>query len=175
VTGAGRKSRRWGIAMKKGFGRLALATALLAVPASSTRSAPVEEQRGGFRLRAAGRDIGPVEYLGGVGAAVEVIDRRVVAGGKETTSKRPGSLTLLDLKLRRTQTSDDLRRWREDVLAGKDFRREVTLSLLDEAGKAVAEFALANAWPSAYAAELSSSGSTVTETVTLVYEEIVRK
>ena len=98
-------------------------------------------------------DIGAGEELGfsqveGLSGEIEVIEYREGADRVNTARKLPGLAKYSNVTLRRGITGrTDLFEWWKSVRDGQVQRRNVTITLLDEARQPVVRWLLRNAWP----------------------------
>ena len=105
-----------------------------------------------------------VESLGSESEVVETLE-----GGL----KFPRRVRFPNVTLRRGLTTDRmLWDWRQAVVEGRSYRREVVIALLDDAGRPVLCWRLHGAWPAKWElSELDSSKNEVAiETVELAYD-----
>lgn len=132
-----------------------------------------------FRVKWDGRYVAGVSYLSSLHRTTAVVNYRE-GGDPSRVRKSPGQTGFDPLVLRRGVTHDaefedwaDLV-WRLGATAGhevslKDFRRDVIVELLNEAGQVVKAYRVYRCWPSQYRAlsDLDAAGDEV------VYEELV--
>lgn len=134
-----------------------------------------------FRVRWDGRLVPGVSYVSGLARQTSVVEYR--EGGQSNIHRKEPALTAFaPLVLKRGVTHDTtFEQWANLVwnLAGnpeialKDFRKDISIELLNEAGQVVLAYRVYRCWPSEYAAfeELNASGVAVAmETLTLQYE-----
>jgi phage tail-like protein len=112
----------------------------------------------------------------GLGSQSEYVSYKVVGpDGEVTTRKIPGATSFADVSCTRTVSTDlALERWRQAVVSGNGFRTNARLTLLDDLGSVVAEWALASAWPATLTVSLDDSSHVATETVGLAVEGTTR-
>jgi phage tail-like protein len=106
-------------------------------------------------------------------ATIEVIEYREGADRSSGARKLPGRTSYANVVLRRGLAGDtDLSDWFEATRDGALQRRDVTITLLDEARAPVQRWLLRNAWPVRLAyGRLEGRGNAVLiETLELAYE-----
>jgi phage tail-like protein len=113
----------------------------------------------------------------GLDATTEVIETR--EGGSNTTVRKlPGKTTYTDITLKwGMNASDELWRWRQDVINGTVTRRNGSIVLYDLPNRAeVARWNFVSAWPSKWEGPaLNAKGNDVAiETLVLAHEGIAR-
>ena len=113
-----------------------------------------------------------VESLGSESEVVEALE-----GGLNHQGglKFPRRARFPNVTLRRGLTSDrTLWDWRQAVVEGHSYRREVLIALLDDAGRPVLRWRLHGAWPAKWAlSELDASkDEQAMETVELAYDAL---
>jgi phage tail-like protein len=113
--------------------------------------------------------------------STSVVDRRPGSYILNSTQKAPGSPAYTPITVEREIVSGDteFQTWAGEVAnaAAGDFRRDVTITVLDREGKPAIVFQLRNCWPSAYEAisELNVNAPGIaTERLTLEYDWFVR-
>lgn len=136
-----------------------------------------------FRVTWEGRVVAGVSWVGPLRRTTETIEHRT--GAEPSLSRRmPGLTKFAPVALRRGVTHDtEFERWASKVWrlgAGlgteaslADFRRDVRLDLLNEAGQVALAYVLFRCWPSEYVAlpELDANGGGVAiQSVTLQTE-----
>jgi phage tail-like protein len=111
-----------------------------------------------------------VESLGSESEVVEALEGGLnLEGGL----KLPGRVRFPNVTLRRGLTSDrTLWDWRQAVVEGGSYRREVVIALLDAAGRPFLRWRLHGAWPAKWElAELDASKNELAiETVELAHD-----
>ena len=126
-----------------------------------------------FRVKWDGRVVAGVSKVSALKRTTEVVEYR--AGGDPSTSRKsPGRTTYEPITLERGVTHDlEFEQWANKVwnypgAAGaevslKDFRKEVTLELLNEAGQVVLAYLIHRCWPSTFVAlpDLDAGGDAV--------------
>ena len=127
---------------------------------------------------------GEVNYfiaIEGLDTSSEVIIQKVInEQGKEIEIKLPGRLNWHDVTLRRGVTANaTFWQWREEVINGniQTARTPCSIILLDRNLSPVAQWNLANVWPSGLSWESVSSAdgsSTMIEELVLTYESFER-
>lgn len=130
-----------------------------------------------FMVDWGGTRIGFTEVTG-LNFETEVIEYREGSSPVYSKTKQPGLTKYSDVVLKRGTFLDDnefFEQWRKTMMfqEGKEkFRRDVTISLLDEEHKPVITWSLHNAWPSkVQSADLKADSNEVAiETMTLVHE-----
>ncbi|GAB5446183.1 phage tail protein [Gymnodinialimonas sp.] len=102
-----------------------------------------------FRLEIADQEQVDFSEVSGVSLERDVIE--YWSSARKLPVKMPGRSHASDVTLKRGVTgSIELYSWYQEVLLGEDFRRDVTLSLLNEKDEAVFVWRLHNAWPRKY-------------------------
>jgi phage tail-like protein len=156
---------------------LAVLAAFTLRPAQTLAAPPVVPTTQA-RLSIQGADM-LVTYVGGLGSTNVVNVGN--AGKTGVGTKSPGKLDFLTLTITRARLDDNLLLWRQDVIAGRSYKRNMVLELLDGDGRPQAAFTLSNAWPAQYAmsalpapAVAQKASSREGETVTFAYENLVR-
>ncbi len=92
--------------------------------------------------------IGGFSEVSGLGVDVEFAEYRDGNEESNTARKAPGAYKFDDITLKRgIVAADDLLEWVETVREGTTDPRSVTITLLDEARRAVASWVLRNAQP----------------------------
>jgi phage tail-like protein len=126
-----------------------------------------------------GHEIATFSQLSAITSEVEPVEYLESSGTGVVANKLPGKRKPPTVTLRRSKNSStELWTWQEAVLRGDlaKGRRNCSLSMFDPEGKQVAQYWLAQAWPSKLEIGAVKSGATevLTETVTLVCESIQR-
>ncbi|HXH88964.1 MAG TPA: phage tail protein [Gaiellaceae bacterium] len=126
-----------------------------------------------FVVELGGEEVGGFSEVDLPEATIETIEYR--EGGDKTASARklPGRVSYANVVLRRGLAGrTDLWDWFEATRNGSLQRRDVTITLLDEARSPVQRWLLRNAWPAKFASpELNAHGNEVViETLELAYE-----
>jgi phage tail-like protein len=113
--------------------------------------------------------------------STSVVDHRSGSYVLNATQKAPGLPSYTPITVEREIVPGDLefQTWAGEVAnaAGGDFRRDVTITVLDRQGNPAVVFQVRNCWPSAYEAssELNANALGVaTEQLTLEYDWFVR-
>jgi phage tail-like protein len=113
--------------------------------------------------------------------STSVVDHRTGSYILISTQKAPGLPAYTPITVEREIVPGDMefQTWAGEVAsaASGDFRRDVTITVLDGQGNAAVVFQLRNCWPSAYEAisELNANATGVpTEQLTLEYDWFVR-
>ncbi len=134
-----------------------------------------------FRVRWDGRLIDGIEAISGLEFTTEVVPHRA---GAQTNMPHlaPGKTANQPLVLTRPRTTDPaFEAWARLVwdrgaspgaeVALRDFRKDVAIELLDDAGRVQVAFRLYRCWPSHYAAlSAMRDGDGAAETLTLQFE-----
>ncbi|MBP6900209.1 MAG: phage tail protein [Burkholderiaceae bacterium] len=113
-----------------------------------------------FRVKWDGRYVAGVSKVGGLKRTTEVVKHRE-GGDPSTSRKSPGRTEYEAITLERGVTHDtDFERWANKVWnygAGlgaetslKDFRKDITIEVYNEAGQLVLAYNLFRCWPSEY-------------------------
>ena len=136
-----------------------------------------------FRVRWNGREVAGVSRVSALRRQTEVVSPR--GGGEPNTSRRsPGRTQFEPITLERGRTHDPaFEQWANKVWnlgagAGAEaslaeFRKDITIELLNEAGQVVMAFHVFRCWPSEYVAlgELQANcGAVAFESLTLEHE-----
>ena len=136
-----------------------------------------------FRVRWNGREVAGVSRVSALRRQTEVVSHR--EGGEPNTSRRsPGRTQFEPITLERGRTHDPaFEQWANKVWnlgagAGAEaslaeFRKDITIELLNEAGQVVMAFHVFRCWPSEYVAlgELQANcGAVAFESLTLEQE-----
>ncbi len=115
-----------------------------------------------FRVKWDGRYVAGISAVSGLRRTTEVIQHR--EGGDMSTERKSPGLTRFDsVRLERGVTHDDaFEAWANSVwrpgagngneMALRDFRKDVIIELLNEAGQIVLAYRLYRCWPSEYQA-----------------------
>ena len=113
--------------------------------------------------------------------STSVVDHRSGSYLLNSTQKAPGLPAYTPITVEREIVSGDMefQTWAGEVAnaASGDFRRDVTITVLDREGNPAVVFQLRNCWPSAYEAisELDAKATGIaTEQLTLEYDWFVR-
>jgi phage tail-like protein len=142
-----------------------------------------------FRVRWDGRVVAGVSRVGALNRTTQVVTHRE-GGDPSTPRKSPGQTEYGNITLERGVTHDvEFARWANKVwdysnstaspdqatqlVSLKDFRKDITIELYNEAGQKVMAFNVFRAWPSAYQAlpELDANANAVAiQTLTLECE-----
>lgn len=112
----------------------------------------------------------------GLDAEVSVIEYR--EGGDHLVRKLPGLKKFTNITLKRGITDSlELYNWFKAIMQGQNDRRDGSVVLLDDEGKAVARWNFKNAWPCKYQGpRLHAKGNEVAiETLELACEWIERE
>lgn len=136
--------------------------------------------RAKFRFKV---DIGTAEAGGftevsGLDATIEPIEYREGNMVSETPMKVAGIRKYSNVTLKRgVVTTKEMYDWLAPGLTGAVERKTVTISLLDEAQKAVASWEIINAWPTKYTAPdfNATSNEIAIESLELAHEGMTRK
>ena len=111
----------------------------------------------------------PIEYRAGY-APVGGVGR---TDGQPSSLNRYGNVTLK----RGTASSLDFYNWFKEIESGKIVRKNVTISLVDDAGTEVAKWTLESAWPTKFVApdfNVTNAENEI-ELIELVHEGIARE
>jgi phage tail-like protein len=136
-----------------------------------------------FRVRWDGRYVAGVSKISALRRITEVMLHRE-GGEPSTVRKSPGVTTYEPIILERGVTHDqEFERWANKVwkfgaglgseVSLKDFRKDITIELLNEAGQLVLAYRVYRCWVSEYQAlpELDANGSAIAiESITLQHE-----
>jgi phage tail-like protein len=140
-----------------------------------------------FRIRWDGQVVAGVSKISALRRTTEVVEHREGAD-PSTSHKSPGRTTFEPITLERGVTHDEaFERWANkvwdfDAGAGaevslKDFRKDITLELHNEAGQVVIAYRIFRCWPSSFTAlpDLDADGAAVAfQTLVLQNEGWVR-
>ena len=129
-------------------------------PVNPTRFDPYKNFK--FRLKWDGRYVAGVSHVGALRRTTEVVEHRE-GGDPSSMHKSPGRTTYDAVTVERGVTHDpEFERWANKVWAYgaglgsevslKDFRKDVTLELYNEAGQLVLAYHIFRCWPSEYVA-----------------------
>ncbi len=113
--------------------------------------------------------------ISGLSASVDVIEYREGADKSLNARKLPGLNRTASITLRRgIAGSVNLFQWFHGNISGTPDRRNITITLLDEARMPVMTWKLSNAWPQKYeAGSLNAKGTEVAiELLELTYEQL---
>ncbi|HQR50278.1 MAG TPA: phage tail protein [Methylophilaceae bacterium] len=101
-----------------------------------------------FQVSLDARVIGGFSDVSGIGAATSYSEYREGTIPRDTSRKTAATQKYADVVLKRGLVdSASLSQWLEQGLKSGDSRRNLTITLLDEAGQPVAKFHLCNAQP----------------------------
>jgi phage tail-like protein len=140
-----------------------------------------------FKVMWDGRHVAGVSRVSSLRRTTEVVTHR--EGGDSSVSRRsPGRTTFEPITMERGVTHDlEFERWANKVwdLTGapgrqsslKDFRKDLTIELYNEAGQLVLAYNVYRAWVSEYSAlgDLDANANAVAiETITIQHEGFVR-
>lgn len=145
------------------------------------RSDPYKNYK--FRLRWDGRTVAGVSKVTNLSRRTEVIRHRE-GGAPSLTRQMPGHTSYEPITLERGVTHDvEFEQWANKVwqygaglgqeVSLKDFRKDITLELMNEAGQVVMAYMIYRCWVSAFTAlpELDANGNGVAiESITVVHE-----
>jgi phage tail-like protein len=132
-----------------------------------------------FQLDLGGKIAGYFTEISGLGSENEVIEHKVVEGGKQKVQKIPGRLKWGDITLKRGITSAmDIWDWRKQVEDGSvdAARQNGSIIMLDQELTPVAQWDFEGAWPSKVSGPQvqSDSNNYGVEELTVVHEYIKR-
>jgi len=132
-----------------------------------------------FQLDLGGVVAGYFTEISGLGSENEVVEHKVVEGGKQKVQKIPGRLKWGDITLKRGITAQmDIWTWRKQVEDGMvdAARTNGSIIMLDQELTPVAQWDFENAWPSKVSGPQvqSDSNNYGVEELTIVHEYIVR-
>ena len=132
-----------------------------------------------FQLDLGGVVAGYFTEISGLGSENEVVEHKVVEGGKQKVQKIPGRLKWGDITLKRGITAQmDIWTWRKQVEDGlvDAARTNGSIIMLDQELTPVAQWDFENAWPSKVSGPQvqSDSNNYGVEELTIVHEYIVR-
>jgi phage tail-like protein len=136
-----------------------------------------------FRVKWDGRYVAGVSKVGALSRSTEVVEHRDGAD-PSTVYKSPGQTSFEAITLERGVTHDrEFEKWANKVwyqgaelsmqLSLKDFRKDITIELLNEAGQVVTAYNIFRCWVSEFQTlpELDASANAVAiETITLQHE-----
>ena len=136
-----------------------------------------------FRVKWEGRYVAGVSKVGALLRSTEVVEHRDGAD-PSTVYKSPGQTSFEAITLERGVTHDrEFEKWANKVwyqganpgmqLSLKDFRKDITIELLNEAGQVVTAYNVYRCWVSEFQTlpELDASANAVAiETITLQHE-----
>ena len=134
-----------------------------------------------FQVQVEGRFSGAFAGCSGLGSENEIIEQKMAdKEGREIVKKVPGRLRWHDVILTRALTDDSkVWSWRQEVVVGKvaGARQKCTITMLNQEGKTIAVWELANAWPSDLKITPGAAGSNsaMIEEVTIAHEGATRK
>ena len=136
-----------------------------------------------FRVKWDGKYVAGIDRINGLSRTTEVVLYR--EGGDANIQRRmPGLTSYEPIVLERGRTHDpEFEKWANKVwklgaglgaeVSLKDFRKDITIELLNEAGQLVMAFRVYRCWPSEYVAlgELDANDTSVAiESLTLQHE-----
>jgi phage tail-like protein len=124
-----------------------------------------------FRVEIDGSAVAGFTECSGLESETDVIQYR--EGGDARIRLIPGQTTYSAITLKRGFVVDrSLWEWRQQVVTGQAFRRNVSIVLMNEARQEVARWNLADAWPSKWhGPDLNGRASDVAiETLEIVHE-----
>ena len=132
-----------------------------------------------FQLDLGGVVAGYFTEISGLGSENEVIEHKVVEGGKQKVQKIPGRLKWGDITLKRGITAQmDIWTWRKQVEDGMvdAARTNGSIIMLDQELTPIAQWDFEGAWPSKVSGPQvqSDSNNYGVEEMTIVHEYIVR-
>lgn len=126
-----------------------------------------------FRVKWDGKVVAGISKVSALRRSTEVVEHRE-GGDPSTTHKSPGRTHFEPVTLERGVTHDlEFERWANKVwnlgaglgaeVSLKDFRKDLTLELYNEAGQVVIAYKLFRCWPSSFEAlpELDANGNAV--------------
>jgi phage tail-like protein len=136
-----------------------------------------------FQVEVEGRWSGIFKTCAGIGSENESAEAKTADKGEKggptgSIMKVPGRLRWHDITLTRGLTGDTkLWSWRQEVVVGKvaGARQKCTITLMNQDGKAVAVWELANAWPINLTIGTKGGNEVVTEEVVIAHEGVTRK
>jgi len=138
---------------------------------SPTRNDPFTIGR--FTVNIDGIVAGAFSEVSGLDASIDVIDYREGNSKLPTEQKLPGLAHVSNVVLKRGLTSDlSLWQWFAAVMSGVIERRNLSITLLDQADKPVLVWRLRNAWPCKWVGPAlnASSSDVAIETLELTHE-----
>jgi len=126
-----------------------------------------------FRVKWEGRYVAGISKVGALTRTTEVVEHR--AGGDPSTVRRsPGQTKYEAISLERGVTHDkDFEQWANKVwnwgsglgaeVSLKDFRKDIIIEMMNEAGQVVISYNVWGCWPSKFTAlpELDASGNAI--------------
>ena len=132
-----------------------------------------------FQLDLGGVVAGYFTEISGLGSENEVVEHKVVEGGKQKVQKIPGRLKWGDITLKRGITAQmDIWEWRKQVEDGlvDAARTNGSIIMLDQELTPVAQWDFEGAWPSKVSGPQvqSDSNNYGVEELTIVHEYITR-
>jgi phage tail-like protein len=132
-----------------------------------------------FQLDLGGTVAGYFTEISGLGSENEVIEHKVVEGGKQKVQKIPGRLKWGDITLKRGITAMmDIWVWRKQVEDGlvDAARTNGSIIMLDQELTPIAQWDFEGAWPSKVSGPQvqSDSNNYGVEEMTIVHEYIIR-
>ena len=133
-----------------------------------------------FSVNFEGHLSGYFTSVSGISAKVDVTEHKIVGqGDREAVRKVPGRTNVGEVTLVRGLTANmDAYQWRQMVEQGKvgDARTNGSVIMYDQAGTPIAQWDFEAVWPSKidYDGFYSSSSGIINETITLVYESMIR-
>lgn len=116
------------------------------------------------------------QEVSGLDATTDPVEYR--EGGENTTVRKlPGKTTYSDISLKWGLTdSDEMWKWREDVIKGKIERKNGSIIVLDDEGNERVRWNFFNAWPSKWEGPTfdAKANDIAIETLTIAHERIER-
>jgi phage tail-like protein len=133
----------------------------------------------GFTLETQGTVTGVFQEISGLGSENEVVEQKIIQGGKEVIQKVPGRLKFTDVTMKQGITKNkEIWNWRKLVEEGNitSARKNATITALDRAGKPAAQWSFVNMWPTKVSGPQfqADSNSFVMEEVSLTFENYKR-
>jgi phage tail-like protein len=134
-----------------------------------------------FSLEVQGALTGYFTEISGLGSETEIVEHKITdPQGRDVIQKIPGRLKFTDVTLKRGITSiKDIWDWRKLVEDGKiaQARKNATITMYDQALKAVARWNLENAWPTKVSGPSLQSDSNAfgVEEVSITFEFMIRE
>lgn len=116
------------------------------------------------------------QEVSGLDATTDPVEYR--EGGENTTVRKlPGKTTYSDISLKWGLTdSDEMWKWREDVIKGRIERKNGSIIVLDDEGNERVRWNFFNAWPSKWEGPTfdAKANDIAIETLTIAHERIER-
>ena len=128
-----------------------------------------------FQVDLGGGEVAAFSEVTGLGMEITPVEYRAGNDKRNTVRKLPGLHKSGDITLKRGMTGSlDLFQWIQRVSEGNLDRRNVTITLLDEAGTPVLVWKLSNAWPKKFEGPAlnASANEVAIESLTLTCEGI---